>query len=72
MAYESSRSHIFDAAANKCVLISVQFDIIRNGLIDELAARAVLHLGKRIERFELSTIRTKPNDLPHAFHIKTK
>src|SRR4026208_2484211 len=53
MAYHAPFPHLFQALANQCVLVGVQLDVIRDRLVDEIAARPFLRGGQRIKRFNL-------------------
>jgi hypothetical protein len=53
MANHAAFPHVFEAFAHQCVLVGVHFDVIRDGLVDEIAARAILGGGKGIERIDL-------------------
>src|ERR1700674_152140 len=59
MADNPAAPHIFKPLAHGRVLVGVQLDVIGDGLIDEIAARAVLGCGKRIERINLFGVGTE-------------
>ena len=53
MAYDAALPHLFQALANQRILVGVQFDVVADRLIDEIAARTVLRGGQRIKRVDL-------------------
>ncbi len=51
--------HILKSLAHERILVGVHLDVISDGLIDEIAAGAVLCYGKRIERINLFGVGTE-------------
>src|SRR5271157_4682518 len=49
MAYDTAFPHLFQPLANQRVLVGVQFDIVSDRLVDEIAARTFLRRGQRIK-----------------------
>src|SRR5450631_4887667 len=53
MAHHTAFPHLFLSLADQCVLVSVQFDVVANCLVDQIAARTVLRGSQRIKRLDL-------------------
>src|ERR1700751_831644 len=71
MAQNAALAHIFKSLAHERVLVGVQLDVISDGLIDEIAAWAVLRRGKRIERSYLFRIGTEADGFFYAHNTQT-
>jgi len=61
MAYDAAFPHLFQPHANQRVLVGVQFDVVADRLVDEIAARTVLRGGQRIKRVDLFSDGTETN-----------
>jgi hypothetical protein len=60
--------HFFKSFAHERILVGVQLDVIGDGLIDEIAAGAVLRDGKRIERINLFGVSTEADSFFSVAH----
>src|SRR5207245_2379585 len=61
-------SLLFQPLANQCVLIGVQFDVVGDRLVNEIAARTVLRGGQRIKSVDLFSDRTETDGFLIASH----
>jgi len=68
MAHDTAFPHLFQALANQRVLVGVQFDVVGDRLVDEIAARTVLRGGQRIKRVDLSSDGTETDGFLVAAH----
>ena len=63
VADDEALSQVLKSLAHKRILVGVQFDVVRDGFIDEIAARAIVRHGERIERFNLGGVGTEADGL---------
>src|SRR5882762_7078183 len=68
MAHDAAFPHLFQSLLNQRVLVGVQFDVIGDRLVDEIAARAFLLGGQRIKRFNLFSDGTETDGSLLAAH----
>ena len=68
MTYESTLAHLFQSLTHKRVLVGMQFEIIADGLVDEVAARTALRGGQGIKGIDLVGIGTKADGFLRAAH----
>src|SRR5664279_167712 len=59
MAHNAAFSHFFLPFADQRVLVGVQFDVVADCLVDQIAARTVLRGSQRIKRLNLFRIGTE-------------
>src|ERR1700692_4797074 len=53
MTYDAALPHLFQALAHQLVLVGLQFEVVGDGLVNQVAARTVLRGRQRIERCDL-------------------
>lgn len=68
MAHHAAFPHLFQPLADQGILVSLQFDIVGDSLVDEMAAWTVLHGGQRIKRVNLFGDGTEADSFLAAAH----
>jgi len=68
MAYDAAFPHLLQPLSNQRVLIGVQLDVIRDRLVDEIAAGPFLRGGQRIKGFNLFGDGTETDSFLVAAH----
>lgn len=68
MAYDAAFPHLLQPLSNQRVLVGVQLDVIRDRLVDEIAAGPFLRGGQRIKGFNLFGDGTETDSFLIAAH----
>src|SRR5450755_2323603 len=68
MAYDTTFPHLCQALANKRVLVGVQFDVVVDRLVDEIATRTVLRGSQRIKGVDLLGVGAKADGFLGSSH----
>ena len=59
MAHHAALPHLFLPLADQRVLVGVQFNVVADCLVDQIAARTLLRGSQRIKRLDLFGIGTE-------------
>lgn len=68
MAHKAAFPHLFKALLNQRVLVGVQFDVVGDRLVDEVAARTVFRGSQRVQRVDFFGVGAKADGLFGGAH----